>query len=313
MAGNANRNKVPYEKPTSKPDDLIRKLRARGLLIQDEQVTENALRFIGYYRLRGYFYPFYQMSDERVPRPLEPKHFINGTTIEQVIDLYEFDRRLRLIILEQIQKVEVALRTCLSEHMSGKYGPHWFMNLAILRPEFNYEEFFKQISGAKEVFIQHYNETYSTPAYPPSWMVAEVMTFGAWSGTYAGLSVKDQREIARTFRLNSNEVLGSWFHTLSHLRNLCAHHSRIWNRHFQVFAPKHANGYEHHFRHRQTLYCRLAVLKYLSDQVSWSDGLKEQLVALMENSPACVTWEKMGFPEGWYTDSLWSRPISPPA
>ncbi|MDO6409920.1 Abi family protein [Pantoea phytobeneficialis] len=313
LARKAEHSKVPYTKPTNSPDELISKLRERGLIIQDHAVAENALRFIGYYRLRGYFYPYYRMTDERVPQPVEPKHFLPDTTIEQVISLYEFDRRLRLIILEQIQKVEVALRTCLSEHMSGRYGPHWFMNLAILRPEFDYDAFFKQISSAKEVFIQHYSDTYSTPVYPPSWMVTEVMTFGSWSSAYAGLSVRDQREIARMFSLNSNEVLGSWFHTLSHLRNLCAHHNRIWNRHFQVFAPMHMKGYEHHFSRKNTLYCRLAILKYLSDQVSWSDGLKEQLDNLMAQRPDCVTWEKMGFMEGWRTDVLWTRSINPPA
>ncbi len=72
----------------------------RGLIISDKKIAENALRFIGYYRLRGCFYPFYSVTDDRVPRPLEPKHFIIGT--EQIINLYEFDRRLLLIILEQI-------------------------------------------------------------------------------------------------------------------------------------------------------------------------------------------------------------------
>lgn len=313
MARGISRSKVAYEKPTSLPGDLITRLRERGLVIEDEHIAENALRFVGYYRLRGYFYPFYRMTEERVPRVHEPKRFLPGTTLGQVIDLYEFDRRLRLIILEQIQKVEVALRTCLSEHMSARYGAHWFMNLAIMRPDYDHQEFFRQIAGAKEVFIQHYRERYSTPVCPPSWMITEVMTFGTWSAMYASIPVSDQRAIARMFSLNSHDVLGSWFHTLSHLRNLCAHHNRVWNRHFMVFAPMHNNGYEHHFTHRKhTLYCRLAILKYLSDQVSWSDGLKEQLDTLMAQPPACVTWEKMGFPQRWRDDPLWTRPVNPP-
>lgn len=313
MAAGTPRSKIPYSKPTSLVPDLISKLRGRGLIIDDEKIAENALCFIGYYRLRGYFYPFYRMTNERVPQLREPKQFKASTTLEQVIELYEFDRRLRLIILEQIQKVEVALRTCLSEHMSARYGAHWFMNLAIMRPDYNHQDFFKQIAGAKEVFLQHYRERYSTPVYPPSWMITEVMTFGVWSIMYSDIPVSDQRDIARMFRLNSNEVLGSWFHTLSHLRNLCAHHNRVWNRHFMVFTPKHTNGYEHHFSGRKhTLYSRLAILKYLSDQVSWSDGLKEQLESLMAQPPAYVTWEKMGFPGNWRDDPLWTRTVNPP-
>ncbi len=61
-----------------------------------------------------------------------------------------------------------------------------------------------------------------------------------------------------------------------------------------------------------TLYSRLVVLKYLSDQVSWSDGLKNQLDNLMQDKPSCVTWEKMGFIEDWQNTPLWTRLVNPP-
>nr|WP_265575761.1 Abi family protein [Xenorhabdus griffiniae] len=90
------------------------------------------------------------MDDQRIPQPIEPKNFVAGTTLEDVIQLYEFDRKLRLIILEQIQKVEIGLRTCLSEHMSGKYGAHWFMNLSVLSNDYHYENFLVKLMKPKK-------------------------------------------------------------------------------------------------------------------------------------------------------------------
>ncbi len=299
-----NRPRI-YQKPTETIPALIAKLRDRGLIINDERIAENVLTFIGYFRLRGYCLPYYQFTQDRKPQPIEPKTFIAGTTLEDVIALYEFDRKLRLIVLEQVQKVEIGLRTCLSEYMSSKYGSHWFMDLTTLTREYDYEGFFGQIRDAKEVFIDHYNERYDHPRYPPSWMITETLSFGAWSKVYKNLHHNDQKKVADKFNIKNADVLGSWFHTLSHFRNLAAHHNRIWNRSFKAFPPSTLKGYENHISNPQTLYSRLVVLKYLSDQVSWSDGLKNQLKSLMDNKPRPVTWEKMGFIENWENEELW--------
>jgi abortive infection bacteriophage resistance protein len=301
-----------YKKTTETIEALISKLRLRGLTITDENAAITALTFIGYYRLRGYFIPYYHMTQERKPQIQEPKTFIPGTTLENIIELYEFDRKLRLIVLEQIQKVEIGMRTCLSEYMSAKYGCHWFMNLTNLDNDYNYEGFFKQIRDSKEIFIDHYNVTYDHPKYPPSWMITETLSFGSWSRIYKNLHHYDQKRIAQKFNIRSAEVMASWFHTLSHFRNLAAHHNRIWNRTFKAFPPGKLNGYESHMSNPQNLYSRLVVLKYLSDQVSWSDGLKNQLDTLMADKPTCVTWDKMGFIEGWRLDPLWTRAVNPP-
>lgn len=312
MAGHPTNRPRLYQKPTETTEALIHKLRQRGLIINDETTARTALTFIGYYRLRGYCIPYYRMTEERKPLPVEPKTFLPDTTLENVIELYEFDRKLRLIVLEQVQKVEIGLRTCLSEYMSAKYGCHWFMNLINLDNDYDYEGFFEQIRGSKETFIEHYKAKYDHPKYPPSWMITETLSFGAWSRVYKNLHHYDQKKIAEKFNIRSSEIMTSWFHTLSHLRNLAAHHNRIWNRSFKAFPPGKLNGYEEHMSNPQTLYSRLVVLKYLSDQVSWSDGLKNQLDSLMIDKPSCVTWGKMGFVENWRSAALWTRPVNPP-
>lgn len=296
---------------TKKPNDvsiLKNKLIGRKLICVSDPITDQALKYVGYYRLRGYLYPFYIMdfTDPRKPVPKEPKEFEPNTTIEDVLALYEFDRKLRLIILEEIQKVEVALRTCISEHMCMKYdNAHWFMDMSIVSNNFNHQKFFEQISKAKEVFIQHYQKKYETPKYPPSWMIVETLSFGAWSKVYNDLLSEDKKDIAREFNILSSEVLESWFHTLTHLRNLCAHHSRIWNRNFTVFKPRTYTQLEPHLDRANTVYSRLAVLRYISNQVSISNGMTLRLTQLFQNLPKNVTLEKMGFPENWEQNPLW--------
>jgi len=246
------------------------------------------------------------MTDDRKPVPVEPKTFVHGTTFCDVLDLYEFDRKIRLLIIEEIQKVEVGLRTCLSEHMSGSYGSHWFMNLAVLSPTFEYDGFYARVKDAKELFISHYYDKYQSPVLPPSWMVTEVLTFGTWSRLYTDLFLSDQKAIAKQFDIKSPEVMSSWFHCLSHVRNLCAHHNRVWNRSFHAFMPKDTDVLEMHMAKKNTLYSRLCVIKYLSDQVSVSNGLTERLKELIQNAPSVVTLEKMGFIENWHETELWA-------
>lgn len=305
MTKNTLQNKYHYHKPTQSREFLLNKLIERGLCVKDDDKVLNALLFIGYFRLRGYCYSFYNMTDDRIPVPIEPKTFARGTTFDDVLDLYEFDRKLRLLIIEEIQKVEVGLRTCLSEHMSITYGPHWFMNLAVVSPKFDYAGFYARIKDAKELYISHYYNKYQSPVLPPSWMITEVLTFGAWSRLYTDLFVSDQKAIAKQFNIKTPEVMSSWFHCLSHVRNLCAHHNRVWNRNFQVFMPKDTDVLKIHMVKKNTLYSRLCVIKYLSDQVSVSNGLTERLNELIRSAPSVVNLEQMGFIENWDKTELW--------
>lgn len=234
-----------------------------------------------------------------------PKTFLENTSFEDIVSLYEFDRRIRLLIIEETQKVEVALRTCISEHMANHHGSHWFMNLAVLSPAFEYEGFQARIKSAKELFISHYYARYQSPSLPPSWMITEVLTFGTWSRLFSDLFLSDQKAIAQQFNVKSAEVMSSWFHSLSHLRNLCAHHNRVWNRRFQVFMPKDIKELKEHMAYKNTLYSRLCVIKHLTDKISFSNNLTERLVSLLDTAPKVVTLKQMGFLDDWQHHPLW--------
>jgi len=314
-----NTKKKTYEKLPINHAELVAHLKSKGLSISDESVLENALFHIGYYRLRGYFYPFYKTREiikvikeegkedreKKTTELLDPKIFSEGSNFEKVIELYNFDRKLRLLIIEQIQIIEISLRNCLCEHMCQRYGSHWFMNLSIMSVDFDYKGFVDKVSSSKELFITHFYEKYSAPKYPPSWMVAETLTFGTWSRVFSDLRLKDQKEISKIFDINKPEILAGWFHTLTVLRNLCAHHNRVWNRNFQNFAPMALDSISVHMGKKNSIYCRLSMLRFLTKKILIKDEFNFSLKKLIDERPSFVKTEDMGFIPNWDTTDLW--------
>ena len=117
--------------------------------------------------------------------------------------------------------------------------------------------------------------------------------------------LEDKKEIARAFNIPSADIMESWFHTLSHLRNLCAHHNRIWNRNFGVFAPSTLDTISSHLTKKFTLYSRLVPLRYISNNIFISNGMTERLQHLFSSAPSIVTLDKMGFTTDWDQSDLW--------
>ena len=99
-------NRIPFQKPYASTHDLVRLLQSRGLTIADTAKAERYLEFIGYYRLSAYMYPLLQM-------PKEQHRYKPNTTFNQVMMLYRFDKKLRLLIFNEIEKIEVAVRSAI--------------------------------------------------------------------------------------------------------------------------------------------------------------------------------------------------------
>lgn len=83
--------------------DLMALLKSRGLVISDEDKAVRYWESIGYYRLSAYMYPF-------LKAPKETHQYKDGTTFQQVLNLYRFDKKLRMLLLNEIEKVEIAIR-----------------------------------------------------------------------------------------------------------------------------------------------------------------------------------------------------------
>lgn len=305
-------SKLIFDKPSLTTQQQLELLSQRGLTANDPEQALFYLQFIGYYRLTGYARYYYTQATSSQFKP--------GTTFEAILNLYLFDRELRLLTLDAIERIEVAARTVISDTLANRYQPHWYLDPTLFTAQFRYAEFintlqketsFEQQGGYHPIF-KHYYTHYHTPAYPPSWMLAEGLTLGTWSKLFAFLKHKaDKQAIAEQFRLPA-KVLQSWLHSLCHLRNLCAHHGIVWNRHFHTLPIiPHGLSLEHqqHFKPNHLVYAQLAMLHVWLQVVAPHSHWPKRLHELLQKYPS-VPLAVMGFPASWFQASFWQLDTS---
>lgn len=302
-----------FSKPALTLTQQLAKLQTRGLQVTDRAAAEHCLRHVGYYRLSAYALTFQDCT-------LPDKPFRPGTTFEQLVDLYRFDRELRLLVLDAIERVEVAVRSALNNELCLQYGPHWFMDSAHFHTQFRHaefidglrEEFWLATDGSgptrphQEVFINHYYDKYGDPELPPSWMVFETFTISMVSRMYRNLASRPRRQaLAEPFGADET-IFRGWLHTLSYVRNLCAHHARLWNRRL-VIKPTVARKHLSVLRQGDTMYATAVVLYSLLQRVAPDTHWHLRLRELITHFPA-VPIGSMGFPPDWQQVTFWNFP-----
>ena len=95
------------------------------MTIADDQLAAHYLSHVSYYRLAGYWWPMQADKEQHLFKP--------NSKFEDVIHLYNFDRELRILIFDAIEKIEISLRTKLIYHLSHEFDPWWFQNVAIFQ------------------------------------------------------------------------------------------------------------------------------------------------------------------------------------
>ena len=305
-----------YNKKPLTIDQQIAKLENRGLEFDDKTSAANYLSNISYYRLRAYTYPFQDNDD-----PENDHRFIRkGISFNDIIDLYCFDRRLRALVFNALEKIEVAARTkIIYTYSIASNDSHWYVDDAHYEEECKFDILEKEmgddIDRSNEDSIKHYDQKYSQPDFPPSWMGLEVVSFGTLSKLYEALKKSDsKKEIAYQFGLCDVKIMENWFHALSNLRNCCAHHSRIWNRRFMVHIKMPYNT-KRSFMDRESLrnikqnkiFALLSAIKYISDIISPGNSFKTNLIQIIENGGQLLSLKDMGFPENWKQLGVWKE------
>lgn len=313
--------KKTYHKPPKTFEEQLSQLKGRNLIIDDKAKGIYYLSNINYYRLSAYFLPYQDTKD----------CFVDGTTFKQIINTYSFDRELRLLVFDCIERIEVAIRTQFIYQMATYYNnSHWQDDKSLfVEPYYNkqgnlidpYSDFQHIISRAKtnpkpEVFIKHYASTYDSPSNPPSWMCFELLTIGEMSRLYRGLKNKnDKKRIASFFDLHYT-VFISWLHSLTYVRNICAHHSRLWNKDLAVeparlLKPK-GNWVSKDFSsNNKRVFYFLCLLKYFLNRVNPSNHFKQKLMQLFDkysNVPIRyigIPSDKNGEMKKWQNEPLW--------
>ena len=200
----------------------------------------------------------------------------------------------------------------MNDEMCRAYGSHWYMKREHFTDDFNFEEFIKSIhkdidhgkvtDKVRNISIRHYYENYNNPSMPPLWMVFEALTFGTVSYMYGNLPHADQKRIADQFGIGV-PILKSWLHATTIIRNICAHHSRLWNRLF-TFKPRAPKGMETDFTPNTLFHAQAVMLTVLMHRVSPESSWTLKLKDLLDEYPA-VPKDRMGFPDDWETREIW--------
>lgn len=294
---------VPYTKPPLTFEAQLDLLADRGLIIEDRQTALAVLSKISYYRFSAYCLPFKDSAD----------HFRTGTTWERVIELYEFDRKLRILIMDAVERVEVAIRTDITyilAHVYGAFGHHDRDNF---RSSFQHTQWLDkltdEIAKSRETFIQHFREKYDGYPCLPIWMATEVMSFGSLSRLYEGMKSTEQQKVSSLYSI-PHQVLRSWLRTLAFIRNVCAHHARLWNRELPVAPemPREKHGWRaEDVPNQRHLFCVLIVLRHLlygqDHCLEWCERMTALLKPIALDDRARLS---LGLPDAWQQHRRWA-------
>lgn len=296
--------KIPFTKIAKTYEEQLQLLKDRGLKINSDSKALHLLRKLSYYRLSGYWYPFLE----------EPKNshaFKPGSNFQTAFRLYRFDRDLRIFILKELEKIEVSIRSEMIYKFSHYMGAFWITDSTLFSNRWKHNETVKKLKAdfdkSDEEFVKAFKLKYSD-TLPPAWMLLEITSFGSLSIIYRNLkSGRSKREIAHHFGLDDT-TFASWIHSFVYIRNVCAHHSRLWNRGMTI-KPQIPNTPDNTWLNNTTVknnrtYFILSMILYLLQSVDKKHQFIFRFKLLLKKYPN-VDAKAMGFPENWELESLW--------
>ena len=325
----ASSQNLPYTKPFLELSDQVAQLQHRGLGVTDLKAAESCLRRIGYYRLSPYWYPFRVLTNAHPPVRID--QFLPDSRLEDAVALYVFDKKLRMLVMDALERVEVAVRVEISLCL-GRRGAFAYLDPAELHPDFSrwpqsgppaYINWVNKMSqlvsrSKKEEFVVHFKDNYQPPL--PVWMACELWDFGAMRELYGGLKSQDKQTIAVALNVDNGKLLESWLHSLNFVRNIVAHHGRLWNRPLVISPSLPPRGSMPAFdvlrpdpnstlrlNSDKRIYAILCILAHFIKVINPNSGWKNRVVALATSFPAMphAKLSDMGFPANWQTHSFW--------
>ena len=307
-------SKKHYKKPHSTIPEQVQQLKKRGLNFHDEMYAHKILTDISYYRLSGYFYHFQDDNDK----------FADGIYFEDVVKLYGFDKKLRLLMLDGLETIEISLRSITGDVL-GEIDNFAFDNSDMFNDKEDVMAIFhssreKNWERSSENFAEHYKNKYHRP---PTWVEVETWTMGTLRDLFSCLEEKYLLKIVKRTNIKMSFLLISWTKNLTNLRNCCAHHNRIWNRQLNNISANNKGLGDLHVLFRETqnaqytsinknpnnrLYFYCMVIWYLSQGMNpdsrWNKRLYDLINEEFPNMPS-VGLINMGFPDDWHKNSFW--------
>jgi len=303
---------MSYNKPPRTYDEQLDILKARGLTVGDPRLALHCLEHCNYYRLSAYRFP--------LTVPGNPDQFLSDATFEKLWGLYCFDRQLRLLVMEAVKRLEISVRAHWAYVLGHRYGHDAFENPAVFRNSHRHTaamaKLDDELARSHEVFVSHFQQKYGIRR-PPIWATCEIMSFGLLSRFYENIRRdSDRKAISRIYGVSPDHLKSLLEHAV-YIRNLCAHHARLWNRRFTITVslPQHQPGpvvASLHPSEDRRLYNTLVLLAHVIDIVEPRNHWAHRLLALFRAQSIPVTGQ-MGFPPDWEARPMWANRTHAPA
>ena len=259
-----------FGKDYKTPRELVTLLENRGLIINDRQKAQLYLESIGYYRLSAYMHPLL-----KTPKTLHL--YKAGATFNKVMMLYRFDKKLRLLLFNEIEKIEIAVREAVMNMTAERTGDiYWLTNSAHFRDQSIFVNSMamlsKEYERSTEDFIEHFKRTYTEP-FPPAWILGELLPMGSVNMYY----------------------------------NACCHHARVWNK-VNKIIPNDMRGMTRPWitipADKRRIYYNMCIIKYFLDIISPNNDMLDKMHNLFSKFPE-IDLAALGFPVGWEQEPLW--------
>lgn len=306
----------------------------RGLEIDDPARAIRLLESVGYYRLTGYLYPFLESGEQVDGEGRTTIRMLNtyrpGTALHHAEAIIDFDRQLRLLVMEGVERIEVAVRMRIG-YVLGRSSPFAHEDPSCFDDSFTrantdsrapspskqvlwLERVKDRRDSSDEQFVAHFRQKYDD--HMPVWALTELLELGHLAKLYRGMRQKDAEEVATAFGIPQKKMMGSWLASLNYVRNVAAHHARLFNRKLQNAPSRPAAGMVPLLDHLRDpaapkgdfgTYNALAIIAYMLRPIeaerSWAPRLAELLGAFPTSHALSV--QSMGVPQGWHTLDLW--------
>jgi len=301
-----------YTKPYQSPSDLITKLKAQNLNVNDEAEALKVLSSVNYFRFKIYLRPLLDTVT---------KKYLPNTTFENAFELYSFDEELKNILFKLISKIEINLRTKLDQYVTSfTNNPFWYLENQYFSNSYKIQNtrvsLRNEFLRSKDDFTLHFKENYRNNTsndfkeMPPFWNISELSTFGNILSIFdtlnkASFSLPQNKNVldnlSQAFGAKNLKELNSWLKLIRDVRNRVAHHSRVWNCNYreptgirQILdvdtQPSQANK----------IYLCFIVLEIMKRNEILDLSIQLEFKKLLDKYPTVNGYlNSMGIPEGW--------------
>ena len=289
--------------PPLSVQDQLNLLTRRGLAIPDPGMAARMLSHVNFYRMGGYWEPF---LDRTIPG--NRRGFQAGATFDDVVERYNFDRELRTLLLDAFNHIEVSIRTRWTYHLAYSQGGG---SSAHLNPSLFSKAYHDNLLSLHSSYRRHGQRIHQYDFINcPIWAIAESMSFRQLSEWLRDTITPVRQQVARTYGLDEKILIPLLRHLVP-IRNICAHHERLWDRDFitKLTVPRRLGSYSQPRRFfnavdRGKIYNALVMMAHLTQVITDNSGWAQSLAALM-NRYGNVPQNQMGFMSDWQNLDIW--------